>query len=623
VKRDPVPPRFSKTKPSTLVAQPRRRPLRGIRKAATGIEGFDQITDGGLPAGRASLICGSAGCGKTLFAMEFLVKGAIDYGEPGVFIAFEETAEELVSNVASLGFDLPALVEEKKIAIDFVKIDRSEIEEAGEYDLEGLFVRLGHAIDSVGAKRIALDTVEALFGGFTNEAVLRSELRRLFRWIKDRGVTAVITGEQGGGTLTRYGLEEYVSDCVISLDNRVADQVSTRRLRIVKYRGSSHGSNEYPFLIDERGISVLPVTSLGLTYPVFTERVPTGIAALDDMLEGGGYFRASSILVSGTAGTGKSSMAAHFVDACCRRKERTLYFALEESAAQVVRNMRSIGLDLEAWQKKRLLQIHAARPTVFGLEMHLVAMHKAVELFKPQSVVIDPISSLIAAGNEHEVKSMLVRLFDYLKMNAITCVVTSLTTTPGVDETAIGISSLIDTWFQVRDIEISGERTRGLYLVKSRGMGHSNQVREFVITSQGVTLVPVALGPQGVLTGSARLTHESEQRAQAIQLENEISRRQRNLERRKQRIEAEIEALRAEFAAEVADTEAFLAESRQREQTSAEVHAHRTQARTGGRVDQTRGAGHLDEARDGGRVDRARAADKPRTVHRVGNGVRP
>jgi circadian clock protein KaiC len=559
----------------------RRRRPRGIVKVPTGIVGFDQITGGGLPAGRATLICGGAGCGKTLFALEFLIRGAVSHDQPGVFVAFEETTDELIGNAASLGFDLAGLIDDKKVAIDFIKIDRSEIEETGEYDLEGLFVRLGHAIDSVGAKRIVLDTVEALFGGFTNEALLRSELRRLFRWIKDRGLTVVITAEQGKGTLTRYGLEEYVSDCVINLDNRVADQVSTRRLRVVKYRGSAHGSNEYPFLIDEQGISVLPVTGLGLDYPVVEDRVPTGVPALDDMLEGGGYFRASSVLVSGTAGTGKSSLAAHFVDASCRRKERTLYFAMEESAAQVVRNMRSIGIDLEVWQNKRLLQIHAARPTVFGLEMHLVTMHKAIERFSPRAVVIDPISSLMAAGNAFEVKSMLVRLFDYLKMKGITCLVTSLTSGPGLDETDIGISSLIDTWFQLRDIEINAERTRGLYLVKSRGMGHSNQVREFLITAKGVDLVPVAVGPQGVLTGSARVNHEAEQRIQDVVLRQEMARRQRNLQRRKARIDAEIEALRSEYAAEAEETAAYLAETEQRERDSSAAATCRALVRTG------------------------------------------
>lgn len=526
-----------------------------------------------MPRGRTTLVCGGAGCGKTLFGVEFLVNGARDHGEPGVLFAFEETADEIAENVASLGFDTAALEAKKLLVVEFVKIDRSEIQEAGDYDLEGLFVRLGHAIDSIKAKRVVLDTLEALFTGFQNEALLRSELRRLFSWLKDKGVTAVITGERGEGTLTRYGLEEYVSDCVIALDNRVVDQVSTRRMRIVKYRGSSHGANEYPFLIDDTGFSVLPVTSLGLDYDVSTERVPTGVEALDDMLDGGGYFRGSSVLVSGTAGTGKSSLAALFADATCRRKERALYFALEESNAQVCRNMKSIGLDLETWVKKKLLRIEAARPTVYGLEMHLVRIHKLIEEFRPKAVIIDPISSLMTAGNQAEVKSMLVRLFDYLKLKQITCMVTSLTNAGGLEETEVGISSLIDSWFQVRDIEIAGERTRGLYLVKSRGMGHSNQVREFVITSHGVDLVPVAVGPNGVLTGSARVHQESEQRAAAIARQQEIERKQRALLRKSKVLDNQIESMRAELAAEKEEQRSLEQELHQRELRLAESRA--------------------------------------------------
>lgn len=575
---------------SVTTAPPRKAPRArkappGIAKAPSGIAGFDEITTGGLPRGRTSLVCGGAGCGKTLFGMEFLVNGAVELGEPGVFIAFEETVEELASNVASLGFDLQDLVAKRLLSIDYIKLDRSEIEEAGAYDLEGLFVRVGHAIQEVGAKRVVIDTIEALFSGLSDEALLRSELRRLFRWLKETGVTAVITGEQGSGTLTRYGIEEYVSDCVIALDNRVDDQVSTRRLRIVKYRGSAHGANEYPFLIDEHGFSVLPVTSLGLDYPVSTERVPTGVRALDDMLDGGGYFRGSSILVSGTAGTGKSSLAALFADASCRRKEKTLYFAMEESAAQVIRNMGSIGLDLELWRKKNLLQIHASRPTVFGLEMHLVTMHNAIEQFQPTAVVVDPISSLITAGNPREVKSMLVRLFDYLKMKQITCLVSSLTGPQDIEETDLGISSLIDTWFQVRDIEISGERTRGLYLVKSRGMGHSNQVREFLITSHGVDLIPVAVGPHGALTGAARLNQELELRAQAIARQHEIERKHRALQRKGKSLDSQIDAMRAELAAELEEASASAKEQQEREQRAHDARARAAETRSKRRGD--------------------------------------
>jgi circadian clock protein KaiC len=559
-------------------ARARRAPT-GIAKRPTGIAGFDEITLGGVPQGRTTLVCGAAGCGKTLFAMEFLVRGATQHGEPGVFIAFEETEEELASNVASLGFDVAALIEQKQLVIDYIKVDRSEIEEAGEYDLEGLFVRLGHAIDSVRAKRVVIDSLEALFSGFTNEALLRAELRRLFRWLKDRGLTAMITGEQGEGTLTRYGLEEYVSDCVIALDNRVTDQVSTRRLRIVKYRGTAHGSNEYPFLIDEHGFSVLPVTSLGLDYAVSTERVSSGLADLDAMFEGGGYYRGSSVLISGAAGTGKTSLSALFADASCRRGESTLYFALEESNAQIVRNLRSIGLDLDAWQRKKLLKILAARPTMFGLEMHLVTIHKAIEEFQPRAVVLDPISSFVSSSNRYDVKSMLVRLFDYLKTRQITCVVTSLSTGSGLEETDIGISSLIDTWLQVRDIEIAAERTRGLYLVKSRGMGHSNQVREFMITSRGINVLPVAVGAGGVLTGAARLNQESQQRADTAARAQEAERRQRQFERKRRAMEAQIEAMRMQLAADEEESRTISEELREREQRTAQDRANQSLSR--------------------------------------------
>ncbi len=553
----------------------------GVAKTPTGITGFDAITGGGLPRGRTALVCGGPGCGKTLFAMEFVVKGAIEFGEPGVVIAFEESAAELAANIHSLGFDLVRLQRDKLIAIDFVRIDRSETQETGDYDLEGLFVRIAHAIDTVGAKRVALDSLEALFGGFSNESLLRSELRRLFRWLKDRGVTSVITGEQGNGVLTRYGLEEYVSDCVITLDNRVVDQISTRRLRIVKYRGSAHGSNEYPFLIDEHGFSVLPVTTLGLDYAVSSERVPTGVKALDGMLEGGGYFRGSSVLISGTAGTGKSSISAMFADASCRRRVRTIYFALEESARQVVRNMGSIGLDLARWEDKKLLQILASRPTVYGLEMHLLKMQQAIEHFEPGAIVVDPISSLVAAGRSHEVKSMMVRLFDYLKMKQITTVVTSLATALGDEETAVGISSLIDSWLQVRDAEIGGEHTRGLHVVKSRGMGHSNQVREFVITGNGIEVLPVAVGPQGVLTGSGRIQQESDERAGARAAQLEHDRRTRHLERMRAALDAQIEALRAEYASEEDEAHALIAETSEREEGARASKLGLSQRRSG------------------------------------------
>ncbi|HYO13077.1 MAG TPA: circadian clock protein KaiC [Thermoanaerobaculia bacterium] len=535
--------------PSTSVA---------LRKAPTGIPGLDEITAGGLPAGRPTLICGSAGCGKTLMAMEFLVRGATEFGEPGVFISFEEGVEELTENVRSLGFDLEELMREEKLVVDYVHVERSEIEETGEYDLEGLFIRLGFAIDSIGAKRIVLDTLEVLFGGLKNESILRSELRRLFRWLKDKGVTAVITGERGEGALTRHGLEEYISDCVILLDHRVIDQLATRRLRVVKYRGSIHGTNEYPFLIDERGIEVLPITSLGLGHDVSNERISSGIPELDDMLGGLGYYRGSGVLVSGKAGTGKSSLAAHFVNAACRREERCVYFAFEESMSQVVRNMRSIGVDLEPWIRKDLLRFHAARPTVHGLERHLVTMYKTIRDFQPSIVVVDPITNFLSVGGSDEVKGMLVRLIDFLKSQQVTCLFTSLTHGNDLERTDVAVSSLMDTWLVLREAEINGERNRTLYVIKSRGMAHSNQLREVLLTSEGIQLVDVYLGPGGTLTGAARLAQEAQERASSITRQQEIERRKRELERRRQALEARIEALRLEFDVEAEEAERLI-----------------------------------------------------------------
>ena len=516
-----------------------------LKKAPSGIAGLDEITNGGLPQGRPTLVCGGAGCGKTLLAMEFLVRGAVEHNEPGVFMAFEETEAELTKNVASLGFNLRQLVAKKKIALDHVHIERSEIEETGEYNLEGLFIRLNHAIDSIGAKRVVLDTIEALFAGLPNELILRSELRRLFRWLKDKGVTAIITAERGQGTLTRHGLEEYVADCVIMLDHRVTEQISTRRLRVVKYRGSVHGTNEYPFLISEEGISVLPITSLGLKHTAPSERVSSGIPRLDAMLGGKGYYRGSSILVSGTAGTGKSSLAAAFVEAACRRGERALYFAFEESQSQILRNMRSIGLNLEPWVAKGLLQFHASRPTAQGLEMHLLGIHDLVRKLKPRVVVLDPITNLINTGSELEVRSMLTRLIDAFKMEQITALFTSLTTGgDSPEQSEVGVSSLMDTWLLVRNIESGGERNRGLYILKSRGMAHSNQVREFILSDAGINLVDVYIGPGQVLTGSTRLAQEARDQAESLARRERMAQRRREVEREYQIVEARIAELR-------------------------------------------------------------------------------
>jgi len=558
---------------TTSAREPRAEDL-GLAKAPSGIEGLDEITGGGLPRGRPTLVCGSAGCGKTLLAMEFLVRGATEFGEPGVFVAFEETPGELAQNVRSLGFDLEQLQEQKKIALDYVRVERSEIEEAGDYDLEGLFIRLGLAIDSVGAKRVVLDTIEVLFSGLSNAAILRAELRRLFRWLKDKGVTAVITGERGDGKLTRQGLEEYVSDCVILLDHRVADQVSTRRLRVVKYRGSAHGTNEYPFLIDEDGITVMPITSLSLQHEVSDERVPTGIPRLDTMLTGGGYYRGSTVLVSGTAGSGKSSVAAHFANAACRRGERCLYFAFEESPGQIVRNMRSIGQDLQPWVQKGLLKFQASRSNQFGLEMHLASIHKLVQTYDPQAVVIDPISNLSQAGNRAEATAMLTRLIDYLKLKRITAVMTCLTDAKnGLERTDADVSSLVDTWLLLRDIELSGERNRAMYILKSRGMAHSNQIREFLLTSEGIELTDVYLGDEGVLTGSARQAQEAKERAADLFRQQQVEARQRELDRRRDALEARITALRKEFEAEEEEARRVIGQERDRVDTVEEDRA--------------------------------------------------
>lgn len=519
-----------------------------LQKVPTGIQGFDEISGGGLPQGRPTLVCGGAGCGKTLFATEFLIRGAMQYDEPGVFMAFEETAEELTKNVASLGFNLTDLVKKKKLFIDYVHIERSEIHETGEYDLEGLFVRLNYAIDSIRAKRVVLDTVESLFGGLPHPMILRAELRRLFRWLKTKGVTAIITGERSGDLLTREGIEEFVSDCVISLDHRVAEQVSTRRMRIVKYRGTTHGTNEYPFLIDEDGITVFPITSAGLIHSASKERVRTGIPRLDKMLGGKGFYRGSSILVSGTAGTGKSSLAAHFANAACARGERVLYCAFEESQAQILRNMRSIGLNLEQWTRKDLLRFHAVRPTLFGLENHLTQIHKAVSSFKPSVVIVDPISSLVVGNNDIEVKAMLVRLVDFFKLHFITSFFTSLTGgDDALEHTNVAISSLIDSWILLRDIELGGERNRGMYVLKSRGMAHSNQIREFVLTPHGIELKDVYVGSEGVLTGSARLAREAQKQAEQVAQREEMERKKLELLRKRKVLEAQIAALHAEY----------------------------------------------------------------------------
>ncbi len=548
-----------------------RTPHTVLDKCPTGIAGLDEVTGGGLPRGRSTLVCGAAGCGKTLLAMEFIVRGALEYNEPGVFMAFEESEEELTKNFASLGFDLRGLSVRKKISVDHVYIERSEIEETGEYDLEGLFIRLGHAIDSIGAKRVVLDTIEALFSGMSNASILRAELRRLFRWLKTKGVTAIVTAERGDGTLTRHGLEEYVADCVILLDHRVTEQISTRRLRVVKYRGSNHGTNEYPFLMDEDGVTVIPITSAGLDHQVSSERISTGIPSLDAMLGEKGYFRGSSVLVSGTAGTGKTSMVSAFAHAACARGERCLFFAFEESASQIVRNMRSIGIDLAPWINKGLLKFHNARPTSFGLEMHLTTMHKQVKEFQPAAFIVDPITNFVSVGFQIEVKATVTRLIDLLKTEGITALFTNLTSGgAALERTDLAVSSLMDTWILLRDIENSGERNRGIYVLKSRGMAHSNQIREFLMTDHGIDLIDVYLGQGGIVMGALRAQKEAEEADAARSRREDIGLKQRELERKREELEAKIAMLRAEFEAEEAEMNKIQQQDNEREERLAE-----------------------------------------------------
>ncbi|MEQ1353867.1 MAG: circadian clock protein KaiC, partial [Candidatus Acidiferrum sp.] len=514
----------------------------------TGITGFDEITGGGLPAGRPTIVCGGPGCGKTMFAMEFLVRGATEFGEPGVLMTFEETSDEMTRNVESLGFGLKRLVAQKKLFLDYVRVEPSEIQETGEYDLEGLFIRLQHAVDSIGAKRVVLDTLEAVFSGFSNTGMLRAEIRRLFRWLKDRGLTTVVTAERGEGTLTRFGLEEYVSDCVVALDHRVNDQISTRRMRIVKYRGSSHGTDEYPFLIDKKGFSVLPLSSIRLEHKVSKERISSGVKDLDAMLEGQGYYKGSSVLVSGTAGSGKSTLAAHFANEACRTGKRALYIAFEESAAQVTRNMRSVGIDLGRHMTKGLLKFCAWRPTQHGLEMHLLRIHDLVDEFKPQVVIVDPITNLVST-NVREVQAMLMRLLDFLKDRQVTALFTTLTSDRAAEEqTEVGISSLADTWILMRDLEFNGERNRCLYVLKSRGMAHSNQIREFLLSRDGVRLLPVYAGAGTVFTGSARLAQEAREKAEESRIQQEIDDKRKLLSAKRNVLESQIAALRSELA---------------------------------------------------------------------------
>ena len=525
--------------------------FKALPKSPTGIRGFDEITFGGLPKGRPTLICGGPGCGKTLFAMQFIVNG-INYKEPGVFISFEESPKELIQNVSSLGINLQALIKKKLLSIDYIHVEKQEILETGEFNLDGLFIRLEYSINSIGAKRIALDTIESLFSGISNHAILRAELRRLFRWLKDKGVTAVITGESSQNNLTRQGLEEYTSDCVIFLDNRVIDQYSTRRLRIIKYRGSNHGENEYPFLVDNKGISVLPISSLKLQHKALTEQISTGVPSLDEMFGNKGYYRGTSILVSGTAGSGKTSIAATFVDSCCRRGEKCIYIALEESKSQIMRNMNSIGLNLQHWEKEGLLSFHVTRPTYFSLEMHLLVIHKLVNEFHPQIIVIDPISNFTSISSAKEANSILTRLIDFLKIQKITALFTNLIVGENSHEhTEVGISSLIDSWISLFDVDSNGERNHLLYIVKSRGMSHSNQIREFLFSAQGIQLIDVYVGKNGIIIGSERKAQENIDRQILFHQKEDKELFNKKIAQIEKIAGAKIEAIKSEYEAEI------------------------------------------------------------------------
>lgn len=551
-----------------------------LKKCLTGIAGFDEITDGGLPRGRPTLVCGSAGSGKTLFAMEFLVRGAVRFGEPGVFIAFEENERELAENVASFGWDLSALAEQKKIYLDHVYVEKSEIEETGEYNLEGLFIRIEAGMRAVNAKRIAIDTIEALFGGFANESLLRAEIRRLFRWLKDKGLTAVITGEMGDRAFTRHGLEEYISDCVVFLDHRMQEQVATRRMRVAKYRGTAHGTNEFPFLITEKGFSVFPITSLEMDYPVSSERIPSGIERLDAMLGGQGYFRGSSILVSGTAGTGKSSLGACFAAAACRRGEQALYFSFEEAPQQIIRNMASIGIDLEPPLHNGLLKFQSLRATSFGLEQHLSRVLKLIDDVSPSILVIDPISNLGTVSVAKDIKEMLTRLVDSMKMKGITTLFTDLTRFGSpLEATETFVSSLMDTWILLRDIELNGERNRGIYVLKSRGMAHSNQIREFLITGEGLNLKDVYIGSGGVLTGTARVNQEAVDTVEALDRRRQTERLRHDLQRKEKAMQTHIQELQDAFESDKQSIEHAIAAIEDYEETIAKDRAKLAQMR--------------------------------------------
>ncbi|MDZ7760640.1 MAG: circadian clock protein KaiC [Desulfovermiculus sp.] len=551
-------------------------------KVPSGIPGFDEITNGGLPCGRSTLVSGNAGAGKTMFGMQFLIEGATEQQGPGVFVAFEEAEPDLKKNVASLGWDLDLLCRQKKIAVEAMHISPEEMIEAGQFDLEGLFIRLDAAIRDVGAQRIVLDTVETLFGLFTDAHIVRAEFRRLLKWLKDRGITAVVTAERGHQGLTRFGIEEYVSDCVVDLSQTMHGQTTRRHLRILKFRGSGHGTNAYPFLIGRRGIHLFAVTELGLDYPVSKERISSGVPRLDEMLGGKGFYRASSILLSGTAGTGKSSLNASFVNAACARREKALYISYEESRAQIMRNMQSIGIDLQKWYANGLLNFHTVRVTSYGLEEHFFVVKELIEQNQPDVVVIDPVSNLLQLGSPEEVKNLLTRLIDLLKSQGITTVATELITGGNpMEGTNTDVSSLMDTWILLRAIENAGERNRVLYVLKARGMSHSHQVREFVLSEAGISLMDVYAGPAGLITGTARYTQEAQEEAEHKRRLEEIERKRKELERKRRVREAKFKELEAQFQGEEEELELAIREAEKEEEKYLQMQGQRKQLRDG------------------------------------------
>jgi circadian clock protein KaiC len=560
----------------------------GLAKSPTGIRGFDELTGGGLPSGRPTLVTGGAGSGKTQFGLEFLVRGAEDFGEPGVLLAFEESATDLADNAASLGFDLPALEAAGRLVVDAVQLDPHEIVTTGDFDLDGLFIRLAAAVQSVGGKRVVLDTIEVLFAALDNEAIVRAEFTRLLRWLKDQGLTTVITGERGReGELTRFGIEEYVSDCVIVLDHRVRDELATRRLRIVKYRGSSHGTNEYPFLIRDRGLMVWPLTEVALTYGASTERVSVGVPELDDMLRGGVY-AGSAVLVSGTAGTGKTTLAAQAVEAACARGEKALFVSFEESPAQIVRNMASVGIDLGRWVDAGLLRLWGERATAFGLEAHLDRFEQLLDETTPSLAVLDSVGSLTHVGAGAEVTSTISRELDLLKSRGITAMLTSLIHEGQGESSAAAVSSLIDTWILLRNAESDGERNRLLFVIKSRGTAHSNQVREFRMTDGGIRLLDVVVGPTGILTGSARARQVAETGAAAATRGADLERRRLAFDHRAAEVEAEIALLRERLASQRAELEGMAVETERDDSARAALQSSMARRRE-----------HAQAARDG------------------------